>query len=251
MNKDYFPLYVKVMNYLLQEIKENYNPGDMIPTQTDIAEQTDTSLITVKRAISELVKEGHLESKPGKGTFVRQPPILDEHTGVSSWTDSISGLGEAPDTAWMNVDTRIPPSHIANILQLKSKDQTVLINRLRTINGEPICLMTNEIPLHLVPGMQDESINRESLYAWIKDKYQLVPATSEEEVYARYANDEEESNLQMSGDIALVITRISYLKDETPFEYSKIVAPASSYRYRSKQINKTLEQGVIEKLLNN
>lgn len=249
MLKEKSPLYVKVMNYLIKKINEEYQPGDLLPTQTELAEKTGTSLITVKRAITELANDGYLKPIPGKGTFVKKPPLKDEHTGVSSWTDSVAGLGEIPDTAWINIEKRRPPDHIANLLKISSQDQTVLIDRLRTIDGKPVCLMANEFPLELVPDMHKESIEQESIYAWIQDKYQLIPATAEEEVYARHSSDEEKEQLKMEEPIVLVIKRISYLKDGTPVEFSQIVAPAESYRYRSKHVNRTLENREAEESL--
>ena len=77
------PLYYEVMNYLADRISKEYKPGDIIPTQTDIASITRTSLITVKRAVNELVSEGILETIAGKGTFVKPKPLVDNHVGVS------------------------------------------------------------------------------------------------------------------------------------------------------------------------
>lgn len=242
-------LYSDVINALLKKIKQDYRPGDLIPTQSDIATETGTSLITVKRAISELVKEGYLESVPGKGTIVRKPPIVDNHIGVSSWTDSMANLGEQAETAWIRTTKRVPPPEVANLLQLKARQRTVVVNRLRTIGKTPVCLMQNEIPLDLVPDMHKKEINSESLYEWLGKTYNLVPAIAEEEVYARKATEFERSELKMKDDILLVINRISFLADGTPVEISELKAPSESYRYRSKQINTTLESRIINSLI--
>ena len=101
--------------------------------------------------------------------------------------------------------------------------------------------MRNEFPADLVPGMDKKNINKESLYEWIKDNYGLVPAVADEEVYAREATEEEMKVLGMNSTIVLVIKRVSYLSDNRPFEVSKIIASASEYRYRSRQINSTIK----------
>jgi GntR family transcriptional regulator len=38
MVMDKSPLYVQVMNYLLEKIEKEYKPGDLIPTQAELAE---------------------------------------------------------------------------------------------------------------------------------------------------------------------------------------------------------------------
>ena len=48
----------------------NYNPGDKLPTEREMAESCGISRITVRRAYSELETAGILERRRGSGTFV-------------------------------------------------------------------------------------------------------------------------------------------------------------------------------------
>lgn len=226
------PLYYEVMNYLIDRITNDFRPGDVIPTQTEIAMITRTSLITVKRAVNELVSEGVLETIAGKGTFVKPRPLIDNHVGVSSWTDSIAGTGAMPQTLELIIEKHIPVKDIAHLLQLKARRQTLLITRIRGIEQKPVCIMRNEIPLDLVPGLDKKPFDTESFYAYLQENYNLIPSFANEEVYAREATEEEVLKLAMKSNIVLIIERISYLNDQTPFEISKIIAPASDYRYR-------------------
>ncbi|BDD01198.1 GntR family transcriptional regulator [Persicobacter psychrovividus] len=242
MAKTKQPLYIKVLTYLTELIEQEYRAGQLIPTQTAIAKATDTSLITVKRAISHLVNEGILETIAGKGTFVKEKPLMDNHVGVSSWTDSISSIGKKPETLLVEVEKTKPSAKVANLLRIKSRGYTISVNRVRGIDGKAICLMHNELPFDLVPDLKAENLNQESLYQWIQQKYGHVPAIAEEEVYARAATEEERSLFELKTDIVLVIKRVSYLLDKRPFEYSKIIAPATEYRYKSKQINPSVAE---------
>lgn len=242
-------LYGKVMKYLLDKIKNEYQPGDFLPPQTEIARNTGTSLITVKRAVKELEQQGYVTARAGKGTFVRKPPIIDKHIGVSSWTDSVAGSGRQPSTAWVRMEKKLPSPGIANMLHLKARKHTVRIRRLRMVDDKPACLMQNEIPLDLVPGITGSNIPGESLYGWLLKTYKIAPAWAEEEVYARKASAEEVKSLSLSEPFVLVIERVSYLTDGTPFEVSSIIANAENYRYQSRQINQTLRLEQIHEII--
>ena len=109
--------------------------------------------------------------------------------------------------------------------------------------------MRNEIPVRYVPDVHREPIDQESLYAWLKDRYGLIPTWAEEEVYARAATEDEINTFALDNPTVLVIERISYLEGNAPFEFSSVVAPADSYRYRSRQINRTLSADTLKRLI--
>jgi len=228
------PLYAQVEQMLADRIrKRRYAPGEMLPTQLALAAETGSSLITVKRALAELARRGLVESTRGRGTVVRRPTVItDERGGISSWTDSIAGLGAEPRTAWAKVTRRVPPSRIARLLKLKVRQETVRITRLRLVDDEPICLMHNELPLHLAADLPDTGLRDESLYADLERRYGLRAATAEEEVTARPSTAAERAALGDDVALVLVVQRQTFLASGEPLELADIVAPANRYRYR-------------------
>ena len=63
MAADPRPLYARVEQALLARIHRRYRPGDLLPTQQQLAREFGTSLITVKRA-----------HQPLELSFAFQPP---------------------------------------------------------------------------------------------------------------------------------------------------------------------------------
>ncbi len=96
----------------------------------------------------------------------------------------------------------------------------------------PICLMTNEIPQHLVPGLDQRGLDRESLYACLAEHYGLLPSVAEEEVSARAATPEEQSAMRMEEGIVLEVRRLTRKAGGAVMEFAMIVAPVARYRYR-------------------
>lgn len=63
--------YQKVKNYILEHIdREEWNPGDRIPSEAQLIKLVGASRMTVNRAVRELADTGLLERVPGAGTFV-------------------------------------------------------------------------------------------------------------------------------------------------------------------------------------
>lgn len=63
--------YVQLANQLRAGI-ESGGIVDMLPSLTELCEQTGLALNTVRRAVRTLAVEGLVYTVPGRGTFVRQ-----------------------------------------------------------------------------------------------------------------------------------------------------------------------------------
>lgn len=65
------PLYQQIANEIKAKIKSGeLKVGDAIGSHSELTAQCGVSVITVKKALSDLIKEGYLYSRVGKGTFV-------------------------------------------------------------------------------------------------------------------------------------------------------------------------------------
>jgi DNA-binding LacI/PurR family transcriptional regulator len=68
------PLYRQIIDDLKKQISTGQlKPGDQISSNAELARIYDVSLITVKNALSDLIKDGYLYGRAGKGTFVADP----------------------------------------------------------------------------------------------------------------------------------------------------------------------------------
>ncbi len=67
------PLYAVVEQKIREKIRSNeYAPGSRLPSQQVLSRIFDVSMITVRRAVRDLVNAGLLESRSGSGTYVRK-----------------------------------------------------------------------------------------------------------------------------------------------------------------------------------
>jgi DNA-binding GntR family transcriptional regulator len=66
-----FPFHAKLRDELEKDILSGkYKPGDLIPSENELADKKGISRPTVRQAFSELVSKGLLNKVKGKGTFV-------------------------------------------------------------------------------------------------------------------------------------------------------------------------------------
>ena len=226
------PLYSQVESRLLERLRSEFKPGQLLPTQQALAVEFGASLITIKRALHELARRGHLQSTRGRGTVVTRPIVSDDRSEVSSWTDAMTGLGREPRTVDSSVRVHVPTRDLARLLGLRSRERSIRLDRQRSLDGRPFCIMANELPYLLAPELAVLGLPEESLYAWLRRKHRLVPHRADEEVHARAPEPRESRFLGRDVAIVIVVRRHTFLSDGRPLEVAEMVADARQYRYR-------------------
>jgi len=228
------PLYYQVKESLLEKIKSRqFNVGDLIPSEAELQEQYNVSRITVRRAIQELVQEGHLYTKQGRGTFVSRPKVSQELNLITSWAETMEEMGMRPETKKIEYSEEPAPVNIARLLNVPIGDMVYKIERLRYADGEPTCIMTNYLSPDVVPGLLDKGIKGESLYETLEKHYNIVLSHAEETVEAKAAKASEAELLNIKrGAPLLHATRVTYDITDRPVEVVISISRADRYSYK-------------------
>ena len=84
-HKNAQPLYLQIVDDISRQIAlGRIRPGEKIRSQSQLAREYGVSLITVKKALYELVREGLLYSRVGMGTYVSETSPLTERREFKS-----------------------------------------------------------------------------------------------------------------------------------------------------------------------
>src|ERR1700680_5215472 len=76
-------LYEKTIAFVLQYIDEQkLREGDQLPTEAQLSALAGVSLVTVRRALSELSSQAVVRREQGRGTFVARPRLKAKATKI-------------------------------------------------------------------------------------------------------------------------------------------------------------------------
>lgn len=228
-NKNGIPLYVQLKNKLQKDISENYESGELIPSELKIEKEYKVSRITVRKAIELLERENILERKQGSGTFVKEQKILYDANSIGSLTQRLSKQNHKLTTKSIEFEIIEEDHYVKELLQ---SDTLLCIKRFRELNGIPFALMHNYLDLNRVPNLE-ERFNIESLYTFLKEEYNIEFYNAEETVEAKDATKEESKKLGIKENSSLLsLHRLSFDKNNRPVEYSDIVIKADMYKHK-------------------
>ena len=145
-----------------------WRPGMRLPTEAELAAELGVSRPTLREALHSLEEDGYLRRTRGSGTFVTHRPrlknALDMNFGVSELIRSMDML---PGTEGLTIYPSTPTEREAQLLALAPETEVVVVDRLRTANGQPVVYSRDLIPTHLLGEAGADllsSLGQRSLY---------------------------------------------------------------------------------------
>lgn len=124
------PIYLQVKTYVLDKIKSGvYRPGTKIPTERELSGELGISRNTVSAAYKELLLEGVLEARQGRGTFVKAETDGNEGEATGSKRER---LVKIIDEAMAKVvELGFTVEQFAAIASIRAKEKTEAVRQLR------------------------------------------------------------------------------------------------------------------------
>ena len=87
----------------------------------------------------------------------------------------MSEQGKAVETEVLLLETTVAPAEEAALLGIPTGSKVVQLDRLRRVDGEPICLARTLLPLPRFAGLAGQDLSRSSLYEVLHDAFDVEP----------------------------------------------------------------------------
>jgi DNA-binding GntR family transcriptional regulator len=230
-------LYEKTIAFVLQYIDERkLREGDQLPTEAQISSLAGVSLVTVRRALSELSGQGVVRREQGRGTFVARPRVAAETTKIGSLRNGlhldarsklqtrILGCGARPCTA--QESKRLGLSAGATVWE---------VSRLRLLNKRPMIWEQSVVPKILAPDLIAHLAGpgKRSLYDVLDEEFGLKEAREEQTLVSRPALERERELLDMmSFEWVVEVSGVSYSARHQPIDAFKMLFVAKAFAFR-------------------
>lgn len=167
------PLYYQLKEILREQIvSNNLKAGEGFPPEFVISEMYGVSRATVRQALQELVREGLIYRKQGKGTFVTVRKIVSPLIEMS-FTNQMEDQGLVASSKVISVDANQAQKEERIKLQLDDNAGVYKVVRLRLANNEPLILETSYIPHFVYPDLLKENMERMPIFKNIIERFSL------------------------------------------------------------------------------
>lgn len=220
----------QLRTYLLGLIEGELKPHEQLPTERDLAETFGVTRLTVRRALDQLGYEGRVYRTQGAGTFVSEPRIA-KSVELTSFTQDMRARGLVPGSLDTVVEEIPAGAEIGARLALSPRDLVAHISRVRTADGEPMCIENTYVPAKLAPGLAARGIDG-SLYQMLTETYHLKIEKAEQSIHATVLDPPLAKLLGVPEfSPAFKVLRVAYDAKNQRIEYAESVYRADRYSY--------------------
>jgi GntR family transcriptional regulator len=223
------PKYSRLKETLVALIR-GLDAGSAIPTERELCDRYGVSRTTVRQALQELVHEGQLYRRQGRGTFVA-PPKLVQTIQLHGHTEEMEAQGLRPGSRSLSADDVPASPEVAAFFGLAAGGRVHRIVRVRLVDDEPIALQTVYLDGARFGDVGESLTEWVSLYRLLRDRYDTQIAGGEETVECAAAETETADLLEIDvGAPLLVLHRRSWEADGRPVEWSESLYRGDRYR---------------------
>lgn len=227
------PLYHQIKQNLRDLIDNDIlMPEQLIPSERELSDLYDVNRLTVRQALSELVREGILKRQRGVGTFVASPKITQTLAQVKGFSERIKEIGHRPASKVLSFHITQAPVAVARRLGLASRAPVYQLVRMRYADNDPVMLETAYLAQEMFPGLLDVDFTNQSLYKVLADRYDCrvleADETLEPVIMTRYETEMLDAE---PGTPGLLVESVAYDQDGRAIELGRSIVRGDKSRF--------------------
>jgi GntR family transcriptional regulator len=200
------PAYKRIQDAIRKRIENGkLRQGDVVESERELARIHKVSLMTARHALADLAREGIVERRHGRGTFVAPPKI--HFNKLMSYTEQMASRGLATRSKILRMSSTETDAEITARLSLPAGSRLVVVERVRQAGDEPFALETCYLSADEFPGLADGTLARGSLFATLENEYGIELAYADEEIDATAADPDTAEMISVPKGSALLRIR--------------------------------------------
>ncbi|KQQ31960.1 GntR family transcriptional regulator [Duganella sp. Leaf126] len=233
------PLYQQIKALITQSLQSGeWKPGELIPSEVELANRFKVSQGTVRKAIDELAAENLVMRKQGKGTFVSTHHEARAHFRFLRLMPD-EGVPHYPESKFIEVKRLRAPADVARLLDLKSGDAVVFIKRVQSFDGVPTIVEELWLPGATFKGLTAERLveYKGPMYGLFESEFGTRMIRATEKIRAVCADDGAAALLQIAANTPLLASeRVSYTYGDKPVELRRGLYLTGQHHYHNELI---------------
>lgn len=228
--KAYEMVYQMLENHIL---KEEYAPGEYLPSEHQLSQQYTVSRDTVRKALSQLMANGYIQKIQGKGSIVlKREQLRFPISGLTSYKELQNSYGYPGQTQVVSLVKSTIDEETARFTGFEIGEEVWILIRTREIDHQKVILDTDYIACRHVPTLT-EDIAKESIYRYFEQDLGLQISFAEKEIRIDHLKENDRLCLDLNhNDVNIVsIQSRVFLANAQQFQYTESRHRVDKFRF--------------------
>jgi len=233
------PLYQQIKALILQSLQQGeWKPGEVIPSEFDLAARYKVSQGTVRKAVDELAAENLLVRRQGRGTFVAthsEQQVQYRFLRLQPDSGTVDSEGPAQRDV-VECRRQRASAEVARALGLRSGDPVLQARRLLRFAGVPTILEDLWLPGGPFKGLTADRLSQHHgpMYALFEAEFGVRMVRADEKIRAVLPDAEQARLLDVDTATPLLsVERVAYTYNDVPMELRRGLYRTDTHHYRN------------------
>ena len=230
------PLFAQIEELIVDRVRAGeWKPGEPLPSESEFAQFYGVSQGTVRKAVAQMAADNLVVRFRGKGTFVVSHTDERSHSHFFHIHDD-GGRKILPSSQQISCGKRRATQEIERRLQIASKEEVVVLERLRTFDAEVRVFETIIVASAIFPDLcaQLRETPANELYPIYESRFGIRVVRAEERLKAVAASVREAELLGVEpGAPLLEIDRLAMTYGDAPVEWRRSRCNTADHYYLS------------------
>lgn len=229
------PLWRQIADAILRDIVESaLGEGMRLPPERELCERLGVSRVTLRKALAQLVDDGVLTARQGRGWFIASVARNKEWpNSLESFTETAVRMGLTPRSVVLTAATVTATLDDAEALGIAPGTRVHRVVRVRLLDTVPIATDEALVPEFVAPDFLDADWANESLYTVLESRgVQLHRADSTIEAHSASAEIADALGIAVDSPV-LAMRQVVTDDAERPVLRSTIDYAGDRYRLRT------------------
>jgi GntR family transcriptional regulator len=233
------PRYIQIADQLRRQIVNGQlQPDAQLPTQRELAQKFDTSIMTVRQALEILEEESLVRTEHGIGTFVVSPRLEEDDYHLMSFSNEMKSRNRQISTRLVDRQMNIIHPEAQRALDLNSTTEVHVLERVRLLGEKPFVFQRSFLPAQVEQVVKDYS-DESSLYDLLRQITGQIVGMAKELYKPVVLDDFLAEHLKAApGTAAFKSIRVSFNQDGIPLVYDEAIMLGDFFNVTTERIGR-------------
>ncbi len=228
------PKYIRIRDWLLDRIlSSGLTRGDRLPSEHDLIRHFDVSRVTVRQALEVLRAEGIVESRHGKGWFLRRLCAVQDLSRLLGFGEMLAPMGVSVRSEVLDSAECAAPEAIAGAFGLPHNSIVMRIARLRIAGGRVMSYDLSYFPLEVGRRLLQQDLARQDIFVLLEHALRIPLGFADVTIEIVQAGPDPAERLQIAaGTPIFKMTRLTHDRRNLPIDFEYVYGLPESHVFK-------------------